>query len=60
MVTTERYTRDGDTLLINITHFDPVMYQEPLTVEYTLDLETDFEVQPYGCDPEDAGVNTLE
>ncbi len=60
MTTTERYTRDGDTLLINITHFDPVMYQEPLSVDYTLDLETEFEVQPYGCDPEDAGVNTLE
>ncbi len=60
MTTTERYTRDGDTLLINITHFDPVMYREPLSVDYTLDLETEFEVQPYGCDPEDAGVNTLE
>jgi len=60
MATTERYTRDGDTLLINITHFDPVMYQEPLTVEYTLDLETEFEVQPYGCDPADAAVNSIE
>ena len=60
MATTERYTRDGDTLIINITHFDPVMYQEPLTVEYTLDLETEFEVQAYGCDPADAAVNSIE
>lgn len=60
MTTTERYTRDGDTLLINITHFDPVMYKDPLTVEYILDLETEFEVQPYGCDPEDAAVNSIE
>jgi len=60
MATTERYTRDGDALIINITHFDPVMYQEPLTVEYTLDLETEFEVQPYGCDPADAAVNSVE
>jgi len=60
MATTERYTRDGDTLLIDITHFDPVMYQEPLTVNYTLDLETEFEVQLYGCDPADAAVNSVE
>ena len=60
MATTERYTRDGDTLLINITHFDPVMLQEPLSVDYTLDLETEFEVLPYGCDPEDASVNSVE
>ncbi len=60
MSTTERYTRDGDTLLVNITHFDPVMYQEPLSVDYTLDLETEYEVLPYGCDPEDASVNSIE
>jgi len=60
MTTTERYTRDGDTLLINITHFDPVMLQEPLSVDYTLDLETEFQVLPYGCDPEDASINSVE
>jgi hypothetical protein len=60
MATTERYTRDGDTLLIDITHFDPVMYREPLTVNYTLDLETEFEVQPYGCDPADAAINSIQ
>ncbi len=60
MATTERYTRDGDTLLIDITHFDPVMFQEPLTVNYTLDFETEYEVQPYGCDPADAAVNSIE
>lgn len=36
------------------------MYQDPLTVEYTLDLETEFVVQPYGCDPEDAAINSVE
>jgi hypothetical protein len=60
MSTVERYTRDGDILQIDITHFDPVMYKEPLFVGYTLDLETEFQVEHYGCDPEDAGVNTLE
>jgi hypothetical protein len=60
MTTTERYTRDGDTLLINITHFDPAMLQEPLVVDYTLDLETEYEVLPYGCDPADAAVKSIE
>ena len=60
MTTTERYTRDGDTLIIDITHFDPVMYKEPLSVEYTLDLETEYEVQTYGCDPDDAAINSVE
>lgn len=60
MTTVERYTRNEDTLQIDITHFDPVMYQEPLVVVYTLDLEPEYDVQLYGCDPEDASVNTLE
>lgn len=60
MTTVERYQRDGDTLRIEITHFDPVMYREPLLVVYTLDLETEFEVELYGCDPDDAAINTLE
>lgn len=60
MSTVERYRRDGDTLQIEITHFDPVMYQEPLVVGYSLSLETEFVVEHYGCDPEDAGVNSLD
>lgn len=60
MATVERYSRDGDTLQVDITHFDPPIYQEPLKVGYTLDLETEFEVENYGCDPEDAAVNSLE
>lgn len=60
MSTVERYTRNGDTLQIDITHFDPVMYREPLFVGYTLDLETEYQVEHYGCDPEDAAVNTIE
>jgi hypothetical protein len=60
MTTVERYTRNEDTLQVDITHFDPVMYREPLVVTYTLDLETEFEVEHYGCDPEDAAVNSLE
>ncbi len=60
MTTVERFTRDGDVLLLNMTHLDPVMYKEALAVDYTFDLETEFEVMPYGCDPEDAGENTLE
>ena len=60
MRTVERYTRNGDILQIDITHFDPVMYREPLFVGYTLDLETEFQVEHYGCDPDDAAINTLE
>jgi len=60
MTTVERYTRQGDTLDLEITHFDPVMYREPLVVGYTLDLEKEFEVMHYGCDPEDAAINSVE
>ena len=60
MTTVERYTRSGDVLQIDITHFDPVMYREPLFAGYTLDLETEFEVEHYGCDPDDAAINTVE
>ena len=60
MTTVERYSRSGDILQVDITHFDPVMYREPLFVGYTLDLETEFQVEHYGCDPEDAAINTLE
>ena len=59
MTTVERYTRTGDTLQVDITHFDPVMYREPLFVGYTLDLETEFQVEHYGCDPQDAAVNSI-
>lgn len=60
MSTVERYTREGDLIILEITHFDPVIYREPLKVTYKLDLEREFVVEPYNCLPEDAEINTLD
>lgn len=60
MVTEERYSRpDAEILHIRITHFDPLLYREPLVVTYDLDAEYEWRVEPYGCVPEEASVNTL-
>lgn len=59
MVTEERYRRGDDELLLDITHFDPLMYRTPLTVNYGLDAEYEWTVAPYNCEPEDAAVNSL-
>jgi hypothetical protein len=60
MVTEERFSRpDQETLHIKITHFDPLLYKEPLVVTYNLDAEYEWKVAEYGCLPEEAAVNTL-
>ncbi len=59
MSTVERYVREGDTLHVEITHFDPLIYSQPLVVTYTLDRETEYRVEHYGCDPQDAAINAL-
>ena len=60
MVTLERWRRDGDRLALTITHFDPVMYTEPLVASYRFRRESEWRVEPYECEPEDAGVVTPE
>ena len=60
MVTEERYRRLSDRQLgLTITHFDPLMYREPLKVDYQLNFETEWSVEHYGCTPEDAFITTL-
>ena len=59
LVTLEKYWLEDGALRLKITHFDPLMYSEPLVVTYPFDLEEEFEVEPYGCEPEAAGVLTI-
>jgi hypothetical protein len=59
LVTLERYWLEDGALRLEITHFDPLMYSEPLVVTYPFDLEEEFEVEPYGCDPEAASLLTI-
>lgn len=59
MVTFERYWLEDADLKLQITHFDPVMYTEPLVVTYSFELEPEYEVEFYGCEPEAASVLTL-
>lgn len=58
MVTLERYRVKDDRLLLEITHFDPIMYTEPLVASYRFRRETEWTVEHYGCDPEWARVVT--
>ncbi len=60
MVTLEKYWLEDGALRLEITHFDPLMYSEPLTVTYPFDLEEEFVVEHYGCDPEAASLLTIE
>ncbi len=55
MHTVERLTLEGDELIIETTHMDPVNYREPFVVTKTYP-RSDFEVLPYGCNPEDAAI----
>jgi hypothetical protein len=55
MHTVERLTREGDLLTIETTHIDPANYRKPFVVTQTYP-RSDFEVLPYGCNPDDAAV----
>jgi hypothetical protein len=60
MVTLERYRMEGKYLVLDITHFDPLMYTEPLLSTYRFWPETEWEVEHYGCDPATATIVTPE
>jgi len=60
MVTLERYRLEEGHLAMDITHFDPLMYTEPLIASYRFRPESDWSVEHYGCDPEWAMVVTPE
>jgi hypothetical protein len=55
MHTIERLSVAGDLLTIETTHVDPTNYQKPFMVTKTYP-RSDFEVLPYGCNPDDASV----
>jgi hypothetical protein len=59
MVTLERYWLNEGSLMVEVTHFDPLMYDEPLVVVYPFTLEPEYEVEYYGCEPEAASVLTI-
>ena len=48
---TERYWREGDFLMAHVTTEDPLILMEPYEFTFHWEAE-DFELIPYGCDPE--------
>ena len=58
--TIERYWTEGDALHLEIVHIDPLMYQQPLTVNYRFTRDDTLEILPYGCQPENATVTTAD
>ncbi len=53
MWTEERFSVDGSTLSILLTHVDPVYYREPLVMQADYE-RTDDDLLEFGCDLEDA------
>lgn len=49
-VVTERYRRDGERLIVDMTVEDPLYLEEPAEVHFEWE-PTDFEMLPYECDP---------
>jgi hypothetical protein len=47
---TERYRRDGDRLVVDMTVEDPLYLEEPAQVRFEWEA-TDLEMLPYECDP---------
>lgn len=50
----ERFYREGERLVLEITYADSITLTEPLTFEYRF-RRSDFDVVVYGCTPENAG-----
>jgi len=48
MRTEERYRAEGDSLYVDITHTDPVIYSEPFTMNFEF-FRVDFEILEFGC-----------
>ena len=44
----ERYRAEGDTLMVEIKHTDPMYYEEPFTMRYEF-FRVDLEVLEFGC-----------
>lgn len=57
MRTVERFTPDGDLLRIAVTHYDPVYFEQPMTVTFTYQRLRGGEILEWGCVPEEAGVD---
>jgi hypothetical protein len=55
MHTVERISKSKDMLNIEITHDDPIIFNQPfvVTISYTL---TDYQLMKYDCDPEEASI----
>lgn len=49
-VVTERYRRDGDRLIVDMTVEDPLYLEEPAQAHFEWEA-TDFDMLPYECDP---------
>jgi len=55
MHTVERISKSKDMLNIEITHDDPIIFNQPfvVTISYAL---TDYQLMKYDCDPEEASI----
>lgn len=56
MRTVERFTADGDRLLVEITHTDPVNYREPFVMRFEF-IRVDFDILEFGCTIEAASYD---
>ena len=58
MRTIEQFFRVGDQIAVEITFIDPIIFKAPFTVSYRLSPSR-FEVEEYGCTPENASYGQL-
>lgn len=56
MRTQERYTANGDRLHVDITHTDPVIYEDPFVMSFEF-IRVDFEILEFGCTVEAANYD---
>jgi hypothetical protein len=54
MRTVEQFIPNGNTMQVNVTHYDPVYYQQPLIVHYTFMRLPGGKILKWGCKPEEA------
>src|SRR5262245_8431159 len=54
MRTVERFTPNGDRMQISVTHYDPVYFEQPLTVTFSYLRLPGGKIETWDCKPEEA------
>jgi len=54
MATVERFSAEGNMMQIIVTHVDPVIFVQPLTVTYSYLRLPGGKIEKWGCKPEEA------